>query len=146
MRQLAAPPDVIRWEQRSQGHGDCTIAALSLALGVSYENVLATAVTIAPCVLQEGMFLRDMCEVAKAFGFKARLHRKYTLDDDTTGILSVAQPHVRGSGHVVYLWEGRVLEPEHTRAQLWLDYRDFLTHYKYEHDALITLKQKEEGT
>lgn len=144
-RQLAAPPDVLRWEQRAQGHGDCTLAALSLALGVSYENVLATAVTVAPTVLQEGMTLKEMCKVAKNFGVKAKMYRKYTLDDDTTGILSVKQPHVKGSAHVVYLWEGRVLEPEHTRAQLWLDYRDYLAHYKYGHDGLLTFKPSSEA-
>lgn len=142
-RQFAAPPDVLRWEIRSQGHGDCSIAALALALGASYENVLASAIHFAPTVLQEGMTLKEMCQVAEELGYKAKLKRKYTLDEETTGILSVVQPHVKGSDHVVYLWAGRVLEPEHTRAQLWLDYQDFLSHYQYEHDALIVLKQKE---
>jgi hypothetical protein len=142
-RLFAAPPDVLRWSPRSQGHGDCTVAALELACGVTYETALAAALAHDPDVLRTGMLLRHVCGAAKLLGFQAEIKRKYSLEDNT-GILSVHQPRHRGSAHVVYLWEGRIIEPMDERRQLWLDAEQFLKHYRCVHDALIIMKQEGE--
>lgn len=142
---LAAPPDIIRWSPRSRGHGDCTIAALELACGVTYESALAAALAHDPDVLRTGMLLKHVCGAATLLGYKTTLHRVYNLEEDT-GILSVRQPRHKGSDHVVYLWEGRIIEPMDERRQLWLSADQFLKHYRYTHDALIGIEPLPEET
>lgn len=154
-RLMAAPPDVLRWVPRSDGHGDCAVAALELACGVTYETALAACLKVEPQVLTEGMTVGQIRRAARVLGLKAvyrgwskATKRKPTkplfdLDDDT-GILSVNQPHVEDSGHVVYLWEGRIIEPMNARQQLWLNAHDFLSHYKYEAEGIITLTREEQ--
>ena len=135
---LAAPPDILRWSPRSSGHGDCTVAALELACGVTYEKALAAALLTEPDVLDLGMTLVGICAVVQALGFSTRLHRQFDISEDT-GILSVEQPRFKNSKHVVYLWEGRVIEPKSDRRQLWLDADQFLKHYRYKADTLIEI-------
>lgn len=124
---LAAPPDIIRWSPRVRGHGDCALCALELALGVSYENVLAAAITVNPTALGTGLTIPQMRKTAALLGFTLAMRRKYDVDEDT-GILCVDQPQYPDAIHCVYLWEGRVIEPG--RDQLWLQASAFLAHYK----------------
>lgn len=136
---MAAPPDVIRWSPRSLGHGDCTVAAIELACGVTYETALSAALGAEPQVLTKGMNAKQIRVAMGFLGHKIRVRTKYDLTEDT-GILAVTQPHVKDSGHVVYLWEGRIIEPKNDRQQLWLDAQLFLTHYRYVADYLITIE------
>jgi hypothetical protein len=142
MALLAAPPDVLRWCPRSAGHGDCAVAALEIACGVTYENALSAALGVCPDVLADGMTWREIRKAAVLMGFKTQLKRKYDLEEDT-GIIEVCQPHVKGSSHVVYLWEGRIIEPMSDRQQLWLDSRSFLSHYHYVAGSLLVLRRDE---
>jgi hypothetical protein len=138
MALLAAPPDVIRWSPRSQGHGDCAVAALEIACGVTYETALAAALGACPDVLTRGLNWPEIRKAAGFLGFKTRLTKRFDLDEDT-GILDVWQE--QGGEHVVYLWEGRIIEPMHDRQQLWLSAQSFLTHYHYTHGSLLTFKE-----
>lgn len=140
---LAAPPDVLRWSPRSEGHGDCAVAAIELACGVTYEIALAASIATCPQVLQIGLNWREMRRAVKLLGFACALQRKFALDEDT-GILNVYQAaHKDRSNHVVYLWEGRIVEPMDTRRQLWLDADQFLHHYKYRAGSLLVVTRQE---
>ncbi len=139
MSNLAAPPDVLRWTPRYEfEHGDCAISALAIAGGVTYELALTAALKVAPDVLVNGMSWEEIYRAARILDLNPRLVRKgkYELDE-ATGILSVNQPHVEDSEHAVYLWEGRIIEPKADRRQLWLDARQFLSHYSYKAGSLM---------
>ena len=133
---LAAPPDIIRWAPRSQGHGDCAVAALEMALGITYENALQAAIIVRPAVLGEGLNASQLKKAAKLLGFTFKLRRIFDIDEDT-GILGLTQNGVKDGGHGVYLWEGRILEPMSGREQLWLHPQEFLAHYHYQANWLL---------
>lgn len=141
---MASPPEVIRWAPRSQGHGDCAIAALEIACGVTYEQALSAALQVSTLVLTDGLNWPEIQQVALLLGFTGKRIRKFDLEEDT-GVLNVWQPGVgrAASDHVVYLWEGRIIEPSSDRQQLWLNSRDYLSHYHYTHGALLVLKRDE---
>jgi len=136
---IALPPDVVRWIHRSGEDPDCGITALALACGQTYDAVLGEAVKIEPKAVTWGLRIRDMRKVAAKFGFSTRLLRKFDLNEDT-GILSVSGPE---GEHVVYLWEGRIIEPRQDSRSLWLDPHDFLEHHLWDAKALITVKKKD---
>lgn len=132
---ISAPPDILRWSPRSDcGHGDCAIAAISLACGVTYEIALSAALGVCPNPL-EGMTATRICNAIKLLGFTAKKRSKFDLDEDS-GILWVEDGE--RDAHVVYLWEGRILEPESYMRQLWLSPENFLRHYRYTAKWLIT--------
>lgn len=142
MALVAAPPDVIRWSPRSAGHGDCAVAALELACGVTYEVALSAALGASPTCLTDGLTWNDIKRAAKLLGFKSRLQSKYALDEDT-GILNVIQGSNDKTEHVVYLWEGRIIEPMDSRRQLWLNPQQFLEHYEYKAKSLLVILGEE---
>lgn len=144
MSLLAAPPDILRWSPRSVGHGDCAVAALELACGVTYENALAAALTVDSAVLSRGLTNQEIIRSAALLGWKGKVHRHFDLIEDT-GILCVYQPRVKNSAHVVYLWEGRIIEPKSDRCQLWLSAPQFLAHYHYNATRLIVFKEEREA-
>lgn len=139
---VADPPDVLRWTSRSGDHGDCVIAALELACGVTYEQALQAASKVAPSCLQEGLWLTEIPAVAKLLGYTIcrRVVGRYDIDE-STGILHVYQPHrpIRETSHVVYLWDGRIVEPKFDRRQLWRHPEQFLKHYGYRAGSLLVL-------
>lgn len=134
---IALPPDVVRWVHRSGEDPDCAVTALALALGETYDVVLGEAMKVEPRAVTWGMRLREMRRVAKRLGFSTRLRRKFDLHEDT-GILSVSGPE---GEHVVYLWEGRIIEPRQDSRSLWLDPNDFLKHHLWEPKSLLTVKK-----
>lgn len=135
---LAAPPDILRWSPRSDGHGDCAVAAIELACGITYEQALSVCLGAAAGVLNEGLTGNEIKKAIKFLGLKPTLRFKFDIEEDT-GILSVGVPDHPGWGHVVYLWEGRIVEPENERRQLWLSAASFLQHYGYTAEYLITI-------
>lgn len=147
---VAAPPDVLRWSTRSGDHGDCVVAALELACGVSYEQALQAATKTCPRVLTEGMSWPETVRAAKILGYRARVRRAGRYDvDEATGILHVYQSggargwskRGRETSHAVYLWEGRVIEPKFDRRQLWRHPEQFLKHYGYKAGSLLVLER-----
>lgn len=141
-RLFASPPEVLRWVPRSDGHGDCAVAALELACGVTYESALAAALKVCPTVLVDGMTTPEIIRSARRLGYASRAIYKYDIDEDT-GILVVDQPHVEDAEHAVYLWEGRIIEPMNARQQLWLQAKDYLAHYHYTAGQLITVTRRD---
>lgn len=134
---LALPPDCVRWICRNGEDNDCAVAAIALACGISYEAALGAAMGQAKNPIHVGMTLREIRATIKALGYKARTRKSYDLDEDT-GILWVS---VRGEDdHVVYLWEGRVIEPSLGRRSLWLDPKNYLTHEDARAGVLITVE------
>jgi hypothetical protein len=145
IRRFSAPPDVIYWHPRTPEHGDCVVAALSLATGVTYESALAACVRVQSDVLRKGMSWPETKKAAKLLGYSCITKRTGSFElDDSTGLLHVYVPGSRAaSSHAVYLWEGRVIEPMYARTQLWLDCSAFLTHYKYSAGSLMIVTAME---
>lgn len=137
---LASPPDVVRWWPWTGIHSDCSIAALSIACGVTYEIALSAALGAAPDCLTRGMFWSEVRTAAHLLGFKTALKiSRYSLEDDT-GILNVYSPvNKESTDHAVYLWEGRIIEPRTDRQQLWLDAEQYLNYYKYQAGGLLVI-------
>jgi hypothetical protein len=139
---FAAPPDVIRWSPRSAGNGDCVVAAIEIACGITYEQALEAAVRQCPRkVMQNGMFIKETRRTIHSLGWKTKLRFKFDVDEDT-GILFVDQPQYGEEGsceHAVYLWEGRIIEPQNARRQLWLTASAFLAHYKTKATHLLEI-------
>lgn len=144
---MSAPPDVIRWSPRSDANGDCAVAALEIACGVTYEVALAAAITFEPEVHKNGMTIAQIKNAAKLLGWTTRYRKKFDLDEDT-GILDVEEVGEDGktkpdTGHVVYLWEGRVIEPAAWARQMWLSAEDYLAYNRFVALGLLTLKRME---
>lgn len=133
---LALPPDVVRWVGRNGEDGDCAIAAIALACGTTYEETLAAALLCREDAIH-GLNWKDMKALVKRLGLSCSLHRKYDLDEDT-GVLDCR--HGRKE-HVVYLWEGRIIEPRLDRRSLWLDPKAFLEHEGWTAGMLLKIRK-----
>ncbi len=140
---LLLPPDCVRWINRNGEDNDCAVAAISLATGESYEQVLGTAMQVDPKALKTGMSMRKILVVLGLLGFAARLKRKFDIDEET-GILIVAELKNTYERHAVYLWEGRIVEPSLGRRTLWKDPEQYLTDEKSKAFWLIVLDGKKE--
>ncbi len=144
---FAAPPDVIRWSPRSAGNGDCVVAAIEIACGVTYEQALEAAVREVPeRIMKNGILIRETRRIVKRLGWESKLRYKFDVDEDT-GILFVDQPQYGEEGsceHAVYLWEGRIIEPQNARRQLWLNASAFLAHYKTKATHLLEITKEDE--
>ncbi len=145
INRFSAPPDVIYYYSRSPGHGDCVVAALAMACGVTYETALAVAAQVRPDALTKGLSWPETRKAARKLGYTSTIKKSGSFElDDSTGLLHVYIPGQREkSSHAVYLWEGRVIEPMNARCQLWLDCDSFLKHYKYRAGSLMIVKVKE---
>lgn len=134
---VAVPPDMVRWVPRNAENGDCAITALQLATGMTYESVLAGALKVSPNILTNGLSWPEIRRIARKLGFNTKLLRRGRYDlDEATGILNVV--HKKDGHHVVYLWEGRVIEPQF--QSLWKDPDAFLKHHKYRATSLLVLE------
>lgn len=97
-------------------------------------------------MLTEGMFLTEVPKAARALGYRVRRLRAGRYDlEEATGILHVYQRHrpIPETSHVVYVWEGRVIEPKSDRRQMWRHAEQFLKHYGYRAGALLVLEPRE---
>ncbi len=127
---MAAAPDFIRFVKQTGYHGDCSISALGMLTGTLYEDVLIAAASVNPTVLQTGMTWPQMRKVASLLGVVTRLARKYDITEDT-GVLNV----VRGKDdHVVFLWEGRIIDGN---GEMWIAPDGYLKQYGYTAGALL---------
>lgn len=141
---VVAPPDVLRWSLRSGDVPDCVVAALEMACGVSYEEALAACLGADPDVLTHGMYWRETKKAAKRLGFKMSVLARGRYDiDESTGILHVYQPRkMHSTSHVVYLWDGRIIEPKSDRRQMWRHPEQFIAHYGYRSGSLLVIEEK----
>lgn len=134
---LALPPDVVRWVGRSGEDGDCAIAAIALACGATYEEVMQAATLTNPTAVTRGMNWRDIKATVVKLGFSYRMRRKFDIEEET-GILDCKR---KREEHVVYLWEGRIIEPRQDRRSLWLDANQFLVHEDWKPGMLLTVER-----
>ena len=101
--------------QRSSG--DCSVAALAMYLGVSYEDALeaATAESLKPH--RRGMYNTQIVKAAARLKVALVVKRRFSLEHDS-GILSgYVFDGVRPSGHVVVLRWGLLIDPD--GGELW---------------------------
>lgn len=103
--------------QVQRAPGDCAICALSMLLGVPYEDVLGAAVktTGGSRVHHAGMLTRDMKRTAKKLGIALALRRSVDLDNDE-GVLSLeAEEHCHAvllKAGLIFDGDGTVWEPD----------------------------------
>ena len=127
------PPVVQVQVQRAPG--DCAITALSMYLGVPYEDVLGAAVstTQRSRIHHVGMFTREMKRAAAKLGIALTLRRGIDLETDE-GVLAVAD---REKQHAVLLKAGLIFDGDGT---VW-EPETFLAHYHYRPISLLVREE-----
>lgn len=123
------PPVVQIQVQRAPG--DCAVTALSMYLGVPYEDVLGAAVstTKRSRIHHVGMFTREMKRTAAKLGIPLTLRRGFDLDVDE-GVLAVKNGHLE---HAVLLKAGLIFDGDGT---VW-EPDTYLAHYHYRPVSLL---------
>jgi hypothetical protein len=98
--------------QVQRAPGDCCICALSMLLGLPYEDILAASVstTKRSRVHHTGMFVSDMKRTAKKLGIVVAMRRAIDLEADE-GVLSLAGPIDQ---HAVLLKAGLIFDGDGT--------------------------------
>ena len=134
------PPIVQIQVQRAEG--DCAIVALSMYLGIGYEDVLAAAVKVTGRrAHHSGLFTRDMKAAAKRLGTPLILKRVFDLDS-ACGVLALRRTTTQGEKHqeehAVLLRAGLVFDTDGTVWEL----ETFLAHYEY---RVLSLLVKADG-
>ena len=136
-------PTLVRFVRQSGHHPDCSVSMLAMFAGVMYEDALLAAAKANPHVLKEGMTWAQIRKAARYLGLKTRIVKTYDADE-STGILHVSRVAL-GLGpmseHVVFLWEGRVIDGD---GELWLTTSDYLRHYGYEAKGLLVSVEESE--
>lgn len=145
------PPDMIRYVQRSGDHGDCVVAAISMATGATYEETLTACTLNAANVLRDGMTTAQILRTIEDLGFTPR-HVKIPKakraqadfiemieDEEMSGILCVQSGH---DHHAVYVWLGRVIEPRREKQALWADISSYLESDGWKPTEFITFKEE----
>jgi hypothetical protein len=129
---LVIPPVCVA--VRSQKHqGDCGIAVLAMALGVTHEQVLM----VDPMAARDGLTTRQLQSIASRLG--ARLLSRPDADIHAeTGILGIEfhKPHQFG-GHWVYVHRGVVVDPGD--GTLWDDVDDYLAAAAADWDVFLAV-------
>ena len=140
---VAIPPDVVRWVSRSGGDGDCAIAAISLATGHTYEQVLQAALDVGIHPLPDGLYTAEVKRILTHLKISWKLKRKkFDLEKDT-GILCLQAKNKKNSDHAVYLWAGRIVEPAIEHRSFWLDPSLYLLTEDYSIECLLVLDSSE---
>lgn len=109
--------------------------------GVMYEDSLLAAAKVRPDVLETGMTWPQIKATARRLGLKTRTIHNY--EDDATGVLHVSRVALglgQPAEHVVFLWEGRVIDGN---LEGWLSLDDYLRHYGWEAKALLVTIEDE---
>jgi hypothetical protein len=100
-------PPILRVVCQREPH-DCGVAALATYLGLSYEDALRGATLIDKHYGKGGLYLTQMMQLARGFGFTLRQRRRFSLEDDE-GILRVMP--VKGKlAHFVVLKAGLIFD------------------------------------
>lgn len=135
------PPVVQIQVQRAEG--DCAIVALSMYLGVGYEDVLASAVAVTGRrAHRSGLFTRDIKQVAKRLGTTLTLRRTFDMET-ACGVLALRKT-TKGEKaqeeHAVLLRAGLVFDTDGT---VW-EPETYLEHHKYRVLSLLVADEDKE--
>jgi len=116
---------------RQRGDSDCAVACIASLCCVSYEEALVACATVAPAVLNAGMYINEIEQAVAVLGYPMRRIRirrlgkhEYNVDEQPTGILNISAK-AWTSDHTVILIDGYVYE---TDGSLW-DADVFLQHH-----------------
>ena len=112
--------------------GDCGMSALSMTLGISYREVCLTASKMDKKFLRDGVWLRELIEIAKHFGVEL-VYRTVQDYPEVNGILAVAQgvrtkrgtkrsKRHRSSDHLVTVFQNVIFDPSSGLAWIPEDY------------------------
>jgi hypothetical protein len=108
---------ILRFVHQTESvNGDCTVASLAMALGISYSQALVLIARVQPDVLKKGAHWSELKRAAKLHrpqggaAVVLRERRKFSLDEDSddAGILGVEWSD--GKQHAVYLKRGLVFD------------------------------------
>jgi hypothetical protein len=104
------PAPIVRFMSQALGHGDCTVSALAMCLGISYEEALVAIACVQKNVLKAGCSWSEVRRAAKRLGATLVERRAFSLDDDSedSGILSVTLAD--GTPHAVYFTHGLIFD------------------------------------
>lgn len=92
--------------------GDCGVAALAMALSVSYEDALLALGGEVPTILRRGVWFPELQRAAARLGCAMRVKRRPDLECDD-GILQIKFTGIRDQ-HVVLLREGFLFDTDMT--------------------------------
>lgn len=102
---------------------DCAIVALSMYLGVSYEDVLR-AVTVSDSLQgRQGLWTRTMIRIAKRLGHPLKLRKSVDLESDY-GILRLPEHAAVLRNGLVIDGDGTIWDADAFLAQWHVDARD----------------------
>ena len=120
-----------------RGDGDCAIAAIAMYLGVSYEDVLAAAVTRGKkpdhTIHRRGFYTPAIIQTAKRLGVKLK-HTRHVDLEASNGILGLVSQKRGEPDHVVLLREGLLFD---TDGSVW-EPDVYFAHHHYQPTDLIT--------
>ncbi len=134
MKPAAVPTDIpepIRLVKQTGVHGDCAVSTLAMLVGVTYEEALA-AFERPASVLVDGADWGAIRKAARRLKVATRLLRtRFDLDEDT-GVLALKK--ARADEHLVFLWEGRIIDGN---GELWRMPMAYLDAYGYMPTGLL---------
>jgi hypothetical protein len=130
MAKTGLSPHLVHMVRQTGVDHDCAVATLATFCGVTYAQALAAYREPLRIVKSGAESWRPMQAAAKRLGVATRITRKYDIEEDT-GILCVKKPKEE---HVVFLWEGRVIDGN---GELWLSPLQYLDAYEYRSTSLM---------
>ena len=107
---------------------DCAVVALSMYLGVSYEDVLRAVAVLIPSRGKKGLHTGEIQKVAKALGTPLR-QKRGKVEDDDYGILLTPD-------HALVLRNGLVFDPS---GGVW-ELEDYLAAQRTKVETLLVAK------
>src|SRR5579862_2448676 len=118
--------------------GDCTIAALAMFLGETYEDVLSTAAALDTAPHHRGMWNKQIIKVAEIMG--TPLKEKHKWDEEASeGILVLASKNKEDPNtHVVVLHSGLIFDGD---LSVW-EPSVYYAHYNWKPWAILVRKEK----
>lgn len=138
---MTSAPPFVRFLFQRYPHGDCGVRTAAMFANVTYEEALIAAAKVKPTVLKAGLTWPQMRATLRRLGLKTRLRVVPPDLSEVTGILYVVRVAlgVADKGeHLVFLWDGRVLEGN---GECWGDVELYLRHYGYEAKGLLIAKE-----
>ena len=106
---------------------DCTISALSMWTGETYEDVLRVACGIDDEGAADGLYTTQLIAAADALGIQLKRKRRFNAEVDS-GIMYLVHRRDEWTRHVAVLKNGVVID---TNDTVWFDVKKFLRYYQW---------------